>query len=299
MNKRLSGHEELECLRMKLSCLPVSLYPELTAKTKTLPDWFEFAARLGLDGADLSIVHLESRETAYLQEVRRQAGDLGLQITMMVTYADFTHPDGGERQRQLDEIKQLTQVAAHLGAQYMRVTAGQAHPGVERAEGIEWAVAGLLGSLDAAAEAGVTLTYENHTKGYGWTYNDFSQPTAIFLEIMRRTEGSELKLLFDTANTVATGDDPLPVLDEVKHRVAAIHANDVARWGAYEPVVHGTGVAPILSIYQKMVAAGFDGWISVEEASKQGEQGFVTAVNHADQLWVQAGGRARAKQRHT
>jgi sugar phosphate isomerase/epimerase len=275
---------------MKLSCLPVSLYPELSAGRRTLADWFRFAAELGLDGADVSVVHLASTEAPYLATLRDQAADAGVQIAMLVTYADFTHPEATERARQVAELRRYIDVAAQLGAPFIRVTAGQAHPGLVRAAAIEWAVAGLTACLEDAAAAGVTLCYENHTKGYAWTYNDFSQPSDIFLEICARTEGTGLRLLFDTANTLATGDDPLRVLAQVKERVSMIHTNDIARTGHFEPVLLGRGVSPIVEIYRTVREIGFDGWISVEEASKSGEAGFHKAIPYADQAWVAAGG---------
>jgi sugar phosphate isomerase/epimerase len=278
---------------MQLSCLPVSLYPDLTAGAWSLADWFRFAAELGLDGADVSVVHLAGREPAYLQGVRGQAEEAGVQIAMIVTYADFTHPDAGERKRQVEEIRSFCDVAAELGASFMRVTAGQKHPGVERDKGIEWAVAGLTACLDKAASTGVTLCYENHTKGYAWTYNDFSQPAEIFLEVFRRTEGTGLKLLYDTANTLAAGDDPLAVLAQVKHRVAVVHVNDIRRAGYFEPCLLGAGVAPVKEIFTSLVQNGFDGWVSVEEASRTGEEGFRRAIPLAEQLWVEAGGNRR------
>jgi sugar phosphate isomerase/epimerase len=156
-------------------------------------------------------------------------------------------------------------------------------------------VAGLTATLDDAAANGVTLCYENHTKGYAWTYNDFSQPSDIFLEIVARTEGTGLRLLFDTANTLATGDDPLRVLAIVKERVTMIHTNDIARVGSFEPVLLGEGVSPIVPIYRMVRENGFDGWISVEEASKRGEEGFRKAIPYADQAWVEAGGAPRKR----
>jgi sugar phosphate isomerase/epimerase len=281
---------------MKLSCLPVSLYPDLSAGRRTLADWFRLAASLGLDGADVSVVHLESRQPNYLRGLRRQAEDVGIQVAMLVTYADFTHPNAAERARQVKELALYLDVAAELGAPYIHATAGQAHPGVGREEGIGWAVDGLTSCLEAAARTGITLAYENHTKGYAWTYNDFSQPSDIFLEIVARTEGSDLRILFDTANTLATGDDPLMVLDQVKYRVAVIHTNDIQRAGFFEPVLLGTGVAPIVPIYKMLRGIGFDGWISVEEASKTGEEGFRLAIPYADRAWVAAGGAPRARE---
>ncbi len=273
---------------MKFSCLPVSLYPDLTAGRRTLPDWFQFAAALGLDGADISVVHLQSHEPAYLQTLRRQAEAAGVQIAMLVTYADFTHPDAAERQRQVEEIRAFCDVAAQLGAAFMRVTAGQAHPGVERAEGIAWAVDGLTACLDKAAQTGVTLCYENHTKGYAWTYNDFSQPADRFLEIVKRTAGTSLRLLYDTANTLGSGDDPIAVLEQVQDRIAVVHVNDIREAGRFEPVLLGTGVAPIQAIFRKLRQRGFDGWISIEEASRTGEEGFRRAIPYAQQQWLEA-----------
>ena len=151
----------------------------------------------------------------------------------------------------------------------------------------------MTACLEPAKQAGIVLAYENHTKGYAWTYNDFSQPAEIFLEIVRRTEGTGLGVLFDTANTLATGVDPLTVLEQVKHRVAVVHTNDIRRPGYFEPVLLGTGVAPIVPIYRTLHKIGFDDWISVEEASKTGDEGFHRAIRYADEAWIEAGGSPR------
>ncbi|MBX3015047.1 MAG: TIM barrel protein [Caldilineaceae bacterium] len=270
---------------MKYSCLPVSFYADFTAGRRTLADWFRFAAALGLDGADISVAHLESLAPAYLDGLRQQAVDAGVQIAMIVTYADFTHPDAAERVHQVDEIRDYLDAAARLGIAFVRLTAGQKHPGVARAPGVEWAVTGLTSCLDHAAQLGITLLYENHTRGAVWTYNDFSQPAEIFLEIVRRTEGTGLRLLYDTANTLATGDDPLAVLAQVKHRVSVVHVNDIQRAGYFEPCLAGTGVAPIQAIFAALHETGFDTWISVEEASKRGEEGFRQAIPYVKGLW--------------
>jgi sugar phosphate isomerase/epimerase len=113
------------------------------------------------------------------------------------------------------------------------------------------------------------------------------------LEIVARTEGTGLRLLFDTANTLATGDDPLRVLAQVKDRVSMIHTNDIARVGYFEPVLLGQGVSPIVEIYRMVHENGFNGWVSVEEASKTGEEGFRKAIPYADWAWVEAGGAPR------
>jgi sugar phosphate isomerase/epimerase len=281
---------------MKLSCLPVSLYDALSSGAMSLQEWFAYASALGLDGADISVIHLANLENHYLRGLRGQAADLGLTIPMLVSYSDFTHPSPAERDKQAYELVRHIDAANELGAAYVRVTAGQAHPGVGREIGIRAAVAGLESALDHAQAAGVTLAYENHTRGYGWTRNDFSQPADIFLEIVQRTEGSGLRLLFDTANNLAHGDDPLSLLNAVKHRVSVVHLNDIRRAGHFEPVLLGTGVAPIVELLSGLVGNGYDGWMSVEEASGQGPEVFPTAVRYAEHAWVQAGGKPRGSE---
>ncbi len=263
---------------MKLSCLPVSLYADLSAGRLALVDWFALAARLGLDGADVSVVHLPSRRPGDLADLRAQAAEAGVCIPMLVAYTDFTHPDPAYRAAQKDQLLRDIEAATHLGASYIRVTAGQAHAGVGRDEGIEWAAAGLTSCVAEATAARVTLAYENHCKGYGWTHFDFSQPAQIFGEILARTADSGLGVLFDTANNLALNDDPRAVLAQVGDRLAVVHASDFRRPGFFEPVVIGTGAAPLAALFGDLGRMGFDGWLSMEEASRTGEAGFVAGL---------------------
>ncbi|HRJ44029.1 MAG: sugar phosphate isomerase/epimerase [Caldilineaceae bacterium] len=270
---------------MRMSCLPVSLYADLSAGRRSLADWFRFAAELGLDGADISVAHLPGRDATSLAPLRRQAEDAGVAIPMLVTYTDFTHPDPAVRAAQADELRSCIEAATHLGVGYLRVTAGQNHPGVQRDEGIAWACAGLTACVEEARTAGIVLAYENHTIGYGWTHYDFSLPADIYLEIVGRTAGSGLQLLFDTANNLVNSEDPLPILAQVIDRVAVIHAADMARKGVFEPTVAGSGVSPLAAIFRLFHQHGFDGWLSVEEGSKTGEEGFRQAIPAVRSLW--------------
>lgn len=279
---------------MKLSCLPVSLYADFVAGRRTLGDWFRMAARLGLDGADLSVSHITNLSPAYLADVRRQANEAGVEIVMLATYSDFTHPNAAERARHIDGVRTWIEAGARLGVSFLRLTAGQNHAGVDEAEGLDWATAGLTACLGDAQAAGVRLLYENHVRGAVWTQNDFTQPAQRFLEVVRRTAGSGLELLFDTANCLVLEDDPLAVLQQVKHRVGALHLSDIRRAGAFEPTIIGSGAAPNQQLLQIMVDYAFDGWISIEEGSRSGDASFQTAVTFADRTWQAAGGRPRA-----
>ncbi len=270
---------------MKISCLPVSLYPRLSSGAWQLTDWFEFAHELGLDGADVSVLHLPDRAPAALHGVARRAAATGVAIPMLVAYSDFTQPDPAARAREGEKLRSDIDSAAELGAAYLRVTAGQAYPDLERRRAIGWVVDGLTAAAAYAASSGVTLAYENHTIGYGWRFVDFSQPAEIFLEIVAETAGSDLGILFDTANCYAAGDDGLAVLRQVAARMVYLHASDIRRAGHYEPVTLGSGVVPLDTLFDAARQGGYAGWVSLEEASKQEEAGFAPAVAALRRLW--------------
>ena len=272
----------------RLSCLPVSLYTDIGAGRMTLADWFQRAAALGLDGADISAINLTSHAPRDLDRLRAQAADAGIEIAMLATYSDFTHPDAAERARQLDDLRRWIETGARLGVDALRVTAGQAHPGVGESDGMAWIFDGLAAAAGHASAAGVTLLYENHVRGAPWRHNDFTQPAARFLDVVRRTRDTGLGVLFDTANNLALGESPMDVLGAVIDRVGAVHLSDIRRVGAFEPVVIGTGVSPIPRLLAAIASSGFDGWISVEEASRTGDAGLARAVAFARRAWNDA-----------
>lgn len=273
---------------MKLSCLPVSFYKEIMDGEMSIVDWARIARDVGLDAIDLSIILIKNQSPEYLEETRRQLKDLGIGVTMVTTYPDFTHPDVGQRAREIAKSCDEIAVAAQLGAKFVRVTAGQAHPDTGREDGITWAVKGLTAVLEFASVNGLTLVFENHYKAPIWQYTDFSFPTEIFLEIVKRTSDTALGVNWDTANTLAYGDDPLPVLEKVLDRVVSVHAAETAERGNLKPVVVGTGIVRFKEMFHMLKGAGFDDWICIEEASHRGIAGIEVAVRFVRKTWEEA-----------
>jgi sugar phosphate isomerase/epimerase len=278
---------------MKLSCLPVSFFSDIVEGRLTVAEWARMGTELGLDAIDLSILFVPDRGVSAVRALRRQIEKEGMQVAMLTSYPDFTHPDRGQRKRELDLEQEVVEVAAVLGARMVRVTAGQAHPETGRAEGIGWAIEGLCWLAEAGRGSGVTLVYENHAKPGAWQYTDFSQPPEIFLEIARGTAGADLAVNFDTGNAAAFAEDPVALLDQVIDRVASVHASDTAARGQLRHVLLGTGVTPFGALFERLVSAGWDGWICMEEASYGGRDGVQKAAHFVRQAWAQAAAGAR------
>lgn len=273
---------------MNLSCLPVSLFPALIGGDMSVVQWAQLATEAGYDGIDLSILFFRNRGRINLAETRKHIESAGQRVTVTNTYPDLTHPRPAERQREFDQLQKDIATASELGSEMVRVTAGQAHPGVSRADDVAWAVGGLSRSADTAQKHGVTLVYENHSKPGIWDHADFSYPSDVFLEIAKGLDSTGVRILFDTAHPVTRGEDPIALLNEVIDRISCVHVADTKTAGAMDWTLVGTGAVPLGEIFATLKASGYDGWLSIEEASNQGADGIKAAAQAVREIWAQA-----------
>lgn len=274
--------------QVKLSCLPVSLFPEITSGKMSIPQWAAEAKKLGLDGFDISVMFLKNHTPVYLRGLKEQLAEVGLPIAMACTYPDFSNPDAVQRRRELDYLRYDIAICAELGVKNLRVLAGQARPGLEREQAVQWAVEGLREAAATADAYGLQLVYEDHAKPGAWDYIDFSFPPDIFLEICAGLRGTSVGVNFDTANIVAAGWDAMPVLEQVADKICTVHVADTAEKGVFSPVLIGTGATPLHDIFAYLKRRGFDGWLCIEEASNMGLAGVAKAVENTRRLWEEA-----------
>jgi sugar phosphate isomerase/epimerase len=273
---------------VKLSCLPVSFYPELIAGHMRLGEWARMGAELGLDAVDVSVLFFADRSPRAVARARQEVEEQGISLGMMSTYPDFTHPDPTRRAYELDAALEALDLAANLGVRYLRAIAGQAHPETGRQEGIGWAVEGLQALVEASRGSGVAVVYENHDQAGVMAYLDFSAPPEVFLAICQATAKAGLGINFDTANAVVHSPDPLALLDQVIDRVVTVHASDTRSAERLAPAVIGAGVVPFAPLFERLCRAGWDNWLCIEEASGQGRAGVEAAVQYIRQAWAEA-----------
>lgn len=271
---------------MKLSCLPVSLFPEIISGEMDLYEWTDFAHQAGLDAVDFSILFLRSRTRREISKAKEALNRAGMSLAMITTYPDFTDPSPVQRDRELAHTYSDIAVAAELEASYVRITAGQACT-----RDVRETLDGIMECFDRceafARQAGVKLVYENHAKPGAWEVPDFDFNTAIFLQMAEMTKGKDIGINFDTANTWGFGDDPVPVFKKVLSQVETIHVADIRSKGSMEYTEIGQGTAPIKEILNLAKRNGFDGLVSIEEASMHGVDGIERAVQTTRKIWVE------------
>lgn len=254
-------------------------------RSMTLFDWIEMAATLPhVEGLEFYPPALESFEKGYLRKLRLAAEGRGLEIPMMCASPDFTRPDAAGRAEEVELYLRTIDATAELGGRYCRVLSGQRRPGVGVGEGVGWVVESIRKALPRAERRGVTLVFENHYKDGFWEHPEFAQRGEVYLEIAGRVEHPNFALNYDPSNALISGEDPYGLLEEVKHRVATMHASDRfleggtleelkemdadPRTGYADFVQHGVigrGLIDYDRVFSTLASAGFSGWVSVED----------------------------------
>ncbi len=250
-------------------------------KTMTLLEWIELAATLGVDGLEFYSGFLNS-DNRFLAETRNALEQYNLQMPMLCCSPDFTQPDPVLLQDEIEREKQMIELTAFFGGKYCRVLSGQRRPGLDREEGIAQVVRIFRQLLPFAEKHGIILTLENHYKDNYWQYPEFAQKMDVFVEIVDQVCSPWFGVNFDPSNAILAGEDPLALLERVKHRVVTMHASDrYLTTGTLEDLrreessvgyasrlshgVIGKGLNDYDRIFTILQSVGFDSWISIED----------------------------------
>jgi len=238
----------------------------------TLEEIIEQAYVLGLRYMEIYRGFLRSREPEYLRHIRALLDRNELGVSQITCAPDFTHPDLSAREAEYEDMLQWVETAHALHAVGVRVTAGCVHEGVAREDSIRWAVENLSRLGDHAEARGVKLGFENHYRDKRWTSNDFCFHTAEFLDVFEGLRDTPVGVNFDASNQLMTGEDPLPVLEVVKHKVWHMHASD-RRPGEYTHTVIGEGAVDFDALFSCLADIGYAGFVSLEDGQTEGDAG--------------------------
>ena len=250
-------------------------------RTMTLFEWIELASTLGVDGLEFYSGFLEDDEP-FLSEVKAALERHNLAMPMLCCSPDFTQPDPLLLQREIERERRMIEITAFFGGRFCRVLSGQRRPGLTRENGIAQVVRVIKGLLPFAEEHGVVLNMENHYKDNYWRYPEFAQKMDVFVEIVEQIDSPWFGVNFDPSNTILAGEDPLVLLERVKHRIVSMHASDrYLKSGTIEDLrkeedsagyasrlshgVIGTGMNDYDKIFSTLHSVGFSSWISIED----------------------------------
>lgn len=248
-----------------------------------LEEWIELAVALDVDGLEWYAGFIQMADERNWPIFRRMVEDHGKSIPMMCCSPDFTHPDKAFREKEIAKEKRWIDMTYALGGSYCRVLSGQRRPELSKAEGVKLAAECIEACLPYARERNITLILENHYKDDFWEYPEFAQQSDVFCALVNAIDDPNFGVNYDPSNTYLAGEDPLELLQLVKHRVVTMHASDrYLKEGTIEDLRKeeggsagyakrlshgeiGKGLNDYDAIFSTLKGVGFDSWISIED----------------------------------
>ena len=268
---------------VKLSVLPKCYLEDISKGRMSIFEWIEMAEALKPDGLEMYSGFFSSLESGYLKKVRKAAADKGFSIPTVCYSSDFTHNDPEFRKKEVEKQKEMIKVTAELGGIHCRVLSGQRRPEVTIEDGVKYTVDSINACIPTAKEYNVRLVIENHYKDNFWIYPEFALKKEVFFAIVDSVESEWFGVQYDPSNCFVAGDDPIEVLEHVKHRVLTVHGSDrflaeghtltelanfdgakgyasILKFGAT-----GKGMNDYNKIFAILAGVKFKGWISLED----------------------------------
>jgi sugar phosphate isomerase/epimerase len=269
-------------MKPKLAAFPKCFMDQLCVDhTMTLFEWIELASTLGVEGLEFYSGFLEDDER-FLGEVKSALERHRLAMPMLCCSPDFTQTDPQALGEEVKREKRMIEITAFFGGRFCRVLSGQRRPELSRQDGVAQVVRVIKSLLPFAEEHGVVLNMENHYKDNYWRYPEFAQKSDVFVEILDQIDSPWFGVNYDPSNTILAGEDPLALLELVKHRIVSMHASDrFLKCGTIEDLrkeedsvgyasrlshgAIGKGMNDYDKIFSTLHSVGFNSWISIED----------------------------------
>jgi sugar phosphate isomerase/epimerase len=265
--------------------IAVSTYSYWHFRTEKYPieKVIDHAALLGFDGVEILHRQMAGESPAYLNTLKRQAFNRGLDLVMLSIHQDFVFPEKSERRKHVEHTERCIDIAAQLGIPAIRLNSGRwktiksfddlmkvkgnepALSGFTTDDAVKWCVESIRECLVKAEKAGVVLALENH---WGLTTS-----VDTLLRIWKEVDSPWLGINLDTGNFPGE-----PYGDFAK---VAPHASIVQAKTYY-----GGGEWYTLNLDYKKIAgilraANFQGYVSLEMEGKEAPE---TAVAKSIQM---------------
>ncbi len=241
----------------------------LAAMTSVFPDWtlaqaLPILKNLGYEGLEARVewghkagieLSLSPKERA---QTRRQVEDAGLGICAVATSVRAAEPDADLRRRQMEDLRRYIDLAADLGARFVRTFGGQRPRDRELKYIVDYVVEAYGSVMDHARGCNVVVLMETH--------DDWSHSSEV-RAVVEAVGSPHLRVLWDIMHPQRMMEKPEETFLTIGSITAHLHAHDgiYPAGGPHVEVVGlGEGVFDHLTPLRLLHRAGFDGYFSVE-----------------------------------
>ena len=241
---------------------------DIKNKTMTIRDTFVLAKQ-----ADIPFVDLLDVPDEQIGEYLAAAEETGVRVYTYIMGASFLD----DLQVQRESIVKGLKIATMLQAKYLMLIPYVYRDALrtevlDRQAVKQRMIEGFQQAVVLGKEYGIRICFET-------TPHDISclSGTQDCLDVLNAV--AELDFVFDTANMLPHGDDPVEAYEALKHRISHVHLKDVqlvpcndfypyaelaADGRLMQCVVWGEGIIPVKALYERMIADGYSGCFAIE-----------------------------------
>ena len=244
----------------------LGVYEKALPNYKDLPARLATAAKLGFDYLEMSIDPSEERlsRLSWSRDKRREIyhimEDTNLPIRSICLSAHRRYPLGSsssaEREKSLRIMREAIDLASDLGVRIIQVAGYDTYGEPSNENSCQRYLEGVQQAVSWASEKVILLGLENQEKGF------VDSPTTA-VEVIRKIGSPYLGLYMDVGNLIVKQHDLLAEIEAAGGYLLAVHVKD-ARPGEPRHVPFGEGGVPFDRVFNKLIAIGFRGPITIE-----------------------------------
>jgi len=243
--------------RLQYSVNAYSFNDEFRSGQMNLFDMLEFAADIGLNAVDLTAYYFSSYpklpEKAEIFALKKQALELGLNISWTGVRNNFVTADIEVRKKDLNMIKEWLDISSIIGASILRIFTGRNQPkGYTKEQVKTWLVNAYKECAQHGEDVGVIAALQNH--------NEFLFTADEVIDIIKRVNSEWFGLILDISG-LRTTNDPYTEAEKL-----APYAN---YWFIKEHVYHNQVKTPtnMMKMAAMIKRHNYRGYVSFESLS--------------------------------
>lgn len=257
--------------RQRIAVSSYSFWQFKNEQWRDLNKCFEASAEWGFDGVEILHRQMQDESNATLQNLKKRAFTLGLDLCGFSTHQGFLSPDPEKRQKEIDHTIRCMEMAYALGIPTMRINTGrwgtskdfdelmknrgieEVPKGLTEEQGFGWVEESITKLLPTAEKCGVLLGLENHW-GLGRT------PEGV-TRIVKKINSPWLKITMDTGNFL---EDPYDKLEQLADETIFVQAKTYYGGGLwYSLDLDYPRIAKMLAKHK------YQGYVSLEFEGKE------------------------------
>ena len=213
---------------------------------------FRLLPEIGFKYVEFNCWYPRTITPARTQDLKRRCEATGL-VPVVVYGTAFGGANNNETTKDVAHKLRLIDMACELGCR--RICATGAARGTQG--GLDAIVAVLREIVPYAEERDVLICLENHAGHNIETIADYEY-------ILERIDSSHVGICLDTGHFDASGIDMNDVIDRFEAKINHIHLKENDGFGKKAFVRFGAGTTAIDQAVERLIASGYQGYLSVE-----------------------------------